>query len=77
MECDGGRTLPTWYRNVTIGINDRCKVPVVREREGVCEKGGTAFADVDGATCDYEDLVFERSVMRSTLIEEYQLLCGR
>ena len=33
--------------------------------------------DDDGATFGYQDLVFDRSIMRSTLIEEYQLLCGR
>ena len=74
--CDG-RRLPTWYRNETIGISDRCRVPVVRESGGVCEEGGTGFTDDHGETCDVEDLVFDRSVMRSTLIEEFQLLCGR
>ena len=71
------KKLPTWYRNNTIGINDRCKVPAVTESGGVCEEGGAAFTDDDGAMCGYEDLVFDRSIMRSTLIEEYQLLCGR
>ena len=75
-EC-AGMKLPTWYRNDTIDINDRCRVPVVRESAGDCEEGGTAFTDNEGATCDYEDLVFDRSVMRSTLIEEFQLVCGR
>ena len=81
--CDGADTecgemkLPAWYRNETIEINDRCRVPVVRESGGVCEEGGTVFTDEEGATCGYEDLVFDRSVMRSTLIEEFQLLCGR
>eukprot|EP00090_Calanus_glacialis_P003552 TRINITY_DN1261_c0_g1_i5.p1 TRINITY_DN1261_c0_g1~~TRINITY_DN1261_c0_g1_i5.p1 ORF type:complete len:603 (-),score=150.76 TRINITY_DN1261_c0_g1_i5:95-1903(-) len=76
-ECDQVKKLPTWYRNNTIGINDRCKVPVVTESGGVCEEGGAVFTDDDGAMCGVEDLVFDRSIMRSTLIEEYQLLCGR
>ena len=71
------KKLPTWYRNDTIGINDRCKVPNVKESGGVCEEGEAAFTDDDGAMCGVEDLVFDRSIMRSTLIEEYQLLCGR
>jgi len=69
--------LPTWYRNDTIGINDRCRVPVAVNSGGVCEEGGTAFTDDDGATCSVEDLVFDKSIMRSTLIEEFHLLCGR
>ena len=52
-------------------------MPAVTESGGVCEEGGAAFTDDDGATCGVEDLVFDRSIMRSTLIEEYQLLCGR
>ena len=50
---------------------------MVSESGGVCEEGGTGFTDDHGETCDVEDLVFDRSVMRSTLIEEFQLLCGR
>ena len=76
-ECGQVKRLPNWYQNSTIGINDRCKVPVVTESGGVCEEGGAVFTDDDGAMCGVEDLVFDRSIMRSTLIEEFQLLCGR
>jgi len=57
--------LPSWYRNDTIDLNDRCRVPDVVQSEGVCEEGGTAF--VGDETCGVEDLVFDRSIMRSTL----------
>merc|ERR1719431_1630426 len=66
--------LPSWYRNETIDLKDRCRVPDVGKSEGVCEEGGTAF--MGDRTCGVEDLVFDRSIMRSTLIEEFQLLCG-
>ena len=69
--------LPPWYRNSTIGINDRCRVPIVKEMGGVCEEGGTSFSYDDVVSCDTDDLVIDRSIMRNTLIEEFQLLCGR
>ena len=69
--------LPAWYRNNTIGINDRCRVPIVKEKGGVCEEGGTFFSYDDVVSCDIDDLVIDRSIMRNTLIEEFQLLCGR
>ena len=72
-----GMELPAWYRNKTIGINDRCRVPIVKEKGGFCEEGGTFFSYDDGIACDIDDLVFERSIMRNTIIEEFQLLCGR
>merc|ERR1719431_1478914 len=66
--------LPSWYRNETIDLKDRCRVPDVGKSEGVCEEGGFAF--MGDKSCGVEDLVFDRSIMRSTLIEEFQLLCG-
>eukprot|EP00092_Neocalanus_flemingeri_P041716 GFUD01045437.1.p1 GENE.GFUD01045437.1~~GFUD01045437.1.p1 ORF type:complete len:591 (+),score=155.94 GFUD01045437.1:56-1828(+) len=69
--------VPAWYTNETIGMSNRCRVPVVSGSGGECEAGGATWPEEEGATCDYEDLVFDRSVMRTTLIEEYQLLCGR
>jgi len=75
-ECEG-LSLPAWYRNDSIGINERCKVPSVQQNGGACEEGGAYFGDDESAMCDYDDLVFDRSVMRTSLIEEYQLLCGR
>jgi len=68
--------LPSWYRNDTIDLNDRCRVPDVVQIEGVCEDGGAA-AFMGNKTCGVEDLVFDRRIMRSTLTEEFQLLCGR
>ena len=72
-----GAELPAWYRNNTIAINDRCRVPIVKEMGGVCEEGGSFFIYDDNITCDITDLVIDRSIMRNTLIEEFQLLCGR
>ena len=72
-----GMELPAWYRNNTIGINDRCRVPVVKEMGGVCEEGETFFSYGDAPSCDIDDLVIDRSIMKNTLIEEFQLLCGR
>ena len=72
-----GMELPVWYMNNTIGINYRCRVPIVKEKGGVCEEGGTFFSDDDVVSCDIDDLVIDRSIMRNTLIEEFQLLCGR
>ena len=75
-ECEGLK-LPTWYRNDSIGLNERCRVPVVQQSGGACEEGEAYFSEGDTTMCGYEDLVFDRSVMRTSLIEEYQLLCGR
>ena len=27
--------------------------------------------------CDWEDLVFDRTIVKSTVVEDYQLICGR
>ena len=52
-------------------------MPVVQQSGGACEEGEAYFSEGDTTMCGYEDLVFDRSVMRTSLIEEYQLLCGR
>ena len=41
-----------------------------------CNEGGTQL-DSSEEECGYDELVFDRTVMAHTLIEEYQLLCGR
>ena len=49
-------------------------------KEEVCGAGGTKFVDaVDGSEeqCGYDELVFDRTIMTDTLIEEYELICGR
>jgi len=72
-----GLKLPSWYRNDTIRPGEKCRVPIVKEVGGVCEEGGTAFEDGGYEECEVEDLVFDRTVMRTTLVEDYNLVCGR
>jgi len=67
--------LPSWYGNDSIGLNDRCIKPV-KTGDG-CQAGGALFTDDAGESCEVSELVFDRSLMRNTLIEEFQLLCGR
>ena len=63
--------LPAWYRNNSIGINDRCRVPIVKEEGGVCKEVGTFFSYDDVVTCDIDGLVIDRSIMMNTIIEEF------
>ena len=82
-DCDSQPQLPAWFDVSSIGPNDRCRKRVPTpglDKEKACGAGGTKFVDaVDGLEeqCDYDELVFDRTIMTHTLIEEYQLLCGR
>jgi len=81
-DCDSQPQLPAWFDVSSIGPNDRCRKRVPTpglDKEKACGAGGTKFVDaVDGLEeqCDYDELVFDRTIMTHTLIEEYQLLCG-
>jgi len=78
-DCDSSPRLPAWYGVGTISQNDRCRrrVPVPGlGKEEACSESGTQL-DSSEEECGYDELVFDRTVMTHTLIEEYQLLCGR
>merc|ERR1719334_1604982 len=42
--------------------------------DSTCSAGGIG---IEEGQCEYEDLIFDRTIMTTTLIEEYQLVCGR
>jgi len=75
--------LPSWYEIKSILPNDRCRRRVPNpgfSKEEACGVGGTKFIDaVDGVEeqCSYDELVFDRTIMANTLIEEYELICDR
>eukprot|EP00090_Calanus_glacialis_P039501 TRINITY_DN68771_c0_g1_i1.p1 TRINITY_DN68771_c0_g1~~TRINITY_DN68771_c0_g1_i1.p1 ORF type:complete len:611 (-),score=103.55 TRINITY_DN68771_c0_g1_i1:27-1859(-) len=83
QDCQPTPRLPEWYGVSSIGPNDRCRRRVPTPglaKEEVCGAGGTKFVDaVDGSEeqCGYDELVFDRTIMTDTLIEEYELICGR
>ena len=82
-DCLSKPQLPSWYKETSIGPNDRCRrrVPTPGlSKQQVCGVGGTQFVEaVDGVEeqCGYDELVFDRTIMTDTLIEEYHLICGR
>eukprot|EP00092_Neocalanus_flemingeri_P000308 GFUD01000330.1.p1 GENE.GFUD01000330.1~~GFUD01000330.1.p1 ORF type:complete len:587 (-),score=99.35 GFUD01000330.1:144-1904(-) len=84
---DQNLDLPVWYGGKTIERRDRCRNLVV-EREnivdGIClsETNGSVWVqeregEETPSTCGPEDLVFDRSLMLSTVVEEFELVCDR
>jgi len=68
-------SLPAWY-NGTINLAQRCKLPKVEKDSGGCKAKSAYFEDQDSQFCDWEDLVFDRTIVKSTVVEDYQLICG-
>jgi len=80
-DYDGGPRLPDWFdREDRIAPADRCRRRVpVENGDNYCGVGGTRFVpdEEENSQCSVEDLVFDRTIMKTTLIEDYQLICGR
>ena len=82
-DCLSKPRLPSWYEETSIGPNDRCRrrVPATGlTKHEMCGEGGSKFVyAVEGSEeqCGYEELVFDRTIMTNTLIEEYHLICDR
>lgn len=66
-------SLPSWY-NGSIELADRCKVPKVNQGDGSCTADSASFKD--GTECSWDDLVFDQSIVTSSIVQEYQLICG-
>jgi len=82
QECEGnstsyskdglGSSLPPWYNVDFLEGAQRCAR--LTFPGGRCEEGQGLLSDEQ---CGEEELVFDRSVMRSTLVEDYGLVCTR
>ena len=73
---NGMNMLPFWYQNESISLNQRCKVPEAVDGGIDCPDKAFAFTD-ESKTCDVDNLVFERGLRISTVVEEFQLVCDR
>jgi len=74
-EMSESPTLPGWY-NTSISLADRCKLPKVEQEGGGCNAKSAQFMEEGGQFCDWEDLVFDRSIVTSSVVEDYQLICS-
>ena len=70
---DGSAGLPSFYNVSSMALGDRCRRPLVSTTTS-CENSSVTFGEEE---CAFKDLIFDRSVMRTTIVEEYQLVCGR
>ena len=75
--CGSGYELPSWYGEKVIAREDRCRNLEVRD--GDCRGENTTWLEntAEHFNCGPEDLVFDRTLMYSTLIEEFQLVCEK
>jgi len=64
------QALPSWYPESSIAPTERCRKMTVTSSCANPSQPGEE-------ECEFEDLIFDRTVMTTTLIEEYQLVCGR
>ena len=78
--CGDQPRLPAWYGEEGIKMEDRCREMVVLDSECTVEKTMWRRDEENehlALNCDPENLIFDRSLMSSTLIEEFQLICER
>lgn len=82
-DCLSKQRLPSWYKESSIVPNDRCRrreAATGLTKHEMCGEDGTKFVDAEEGVeeqCGYEELVFDRTIMTNTLIEEYHLVCDR
>jgi len=77
VDNEGAQRLPFFYNISSMELSDRCRKPTVTST--TCANNSIYFQEVmDGEEeeCAFRELVFDRSVMRSTIVEEFQLVCG-
>jgi len=72
------RQLPTFYQEDSIKLSDRCRLPDAREAN-VCEGGDTklSFSWNNSAWCSPSDLLYDHSLVTSSLVQEFDLVCHR
>lgn len=70
--------LPVWY-NGTLSESQKCRIPKVEMgQDGVCLAHTAHWTDdTNGSECSLNELVMDRSVVTSSVVEEYELVCGR
>ena len=76
-KCTEEHRLPAWYGEKVIDRNHRCRNMLVMD--GICTQEKTTWKEQaeEDFNCGPENLVFDRTLMTSTLIEEFQLVCDR
>lgn len=91
-ECESGPTisyyadnknfvLPSWYKGNKVERENRCRNMQVNKEEGFCTAENSSFTWVqpgeEKATCLVDDLVFDQTLMSSTVVEEFGLVCDQ
>ena len=83
-DCEDNLELPSWYGGKTVDRQNRCNNLLVTPEvivDGVClaEMNTSAWVQPGDQeeTCRAEDLVFDRTLMISTVVEEFDLVCDR
>ncbi|XP_023325049.1 organic cation transporter protein isoform X2 [Eurytemora carolleeae] len=76
-------SVPFWFRNKNDNIsldlrNQDCRIPSVEKNdEGECVNVYFSNESIEINSSDINQLIFDRTIMRSTLVEEYQFVCDR
>ena len=74
---NGSVTIPSFYSNREIDIDDQCYIPDYKiSEDGHCYD--VKFTNKDElAKCPFDQLIIDRSVVSRSLVEDYGLLCER
>jgi len=72
---DTGR-LPSWLANSSIPLSQRCVVPTSSERS--CDDSSVVYYDgASGPQCGVYDLIFDQTISRFSLVQEFGFVCER
>jgi len=83
---DSSATLPDWLSQVqsfevepSLQLhNQECRMPsVVRDASGKCVSAFFTNQSLELTSANFDQIIFDRSVRRSTLIEEFNMVCDR
>jgi len=74
-DSEGNLKLPNFYVTDSIELKDRCKLPT-RSQGGSCGQNSTLFLSTSNESCGPEDLVFDDSVVTSSLVRDFGFLCN-